>query len=1072
METPTSPETTSVPAPPLPVRRAGGRRALPQTLTPTLWLLLFFTFFCVAVLGASGAYLSAVSLLEWFNKSRGASFSTTFTLWMFLSHGAVGIAIFVPFVVFAMWHMRKGLKINNPAAIRRGLWLTGIGMVIGVTGFALFQFDGLPQLPTGTISRSAVYWLHVVLPVMSIYVYVAHRRKGPNIRWRYAKMWAMGVVAFVGGMMVLHSQSPAKWFAIGPKDGDKYFHPSEARTADGKFIPVESLNSDTYCMQCHKEIYNDHLHSAHKFSSFNNPAYLSSVLETRKVALERDGNVKASRWCAGCHDPVPFFSGLFDDPTFDMEKHVTGHAGITCVACHAISEVHSTTGNAAYTIESPDHYPFAFSGSDTMRMLSNQIIKAKPDVHKKSFLKPLHKTAEFCSTCHKVSLPVELNHYKDFLRGQNHYDSFLLSGASGNGARSFYYPPKASANCSTCHMNLKPAGEPGENFAARDFDGSGIRKNHNHLFPAANTGLPTLLKNDPRYADRAEGFDKAIREHTDYLRGTDPDGKDKKLRIDLFAIKDGATTDAEKLIAPLRPNLPKLKPGQSYTVEVVIRTLNIGHHFSQGTVDSNEIWVDFQAKSGSKEIARSGALSGPNDTGELDKWAHMINVHMLDRNGNRINRRNPQDIFTPLYDHQIPPGAAVVVHYRLDVPKDVAAPIDLNVKLRYRKFDYEYMSIVHKGGEVPALPIVDICEDNVTLPVEGVAVDVPAQTSKIPAGWQRWNDYGIANLIEGGVGARKGHFRQAEAAFQKLLTLDAFDAVSHAHMNLARVYIDEGRLDDAARHLKLAGEAKAPWWTLSWLTAVVNSERATKEGLDAAIPDLEKIVSQGSHQPSDRGFDFTKDYIIQNLLANRLFKRREFEPDGSDSQRQYVLRAVASAQKVLALDSEDVQAHDLLRQAYGYLSGSGGPESTGTTEPNLIDLPVLAKQFADAKLLKPERMIFAARLIEGLDGLAKRAPQADQPKIATLRGILKEVRPAFDDKSDPEFTATTAALLSALHREFHLIYKPDEIARSTATRIYREKNPIANYAARDRVIYPTTPTHRETILGGGELSAK
>ena len=57
--------------------------------------------------------------------------------------------------------------------------------------------------------------------------------------------------------------------------------------------------------------------SAHHFSSFNNKPYLFSVRETRQVSLKRDGSVKASRWCAGCHDVVPFFSGAFDDPNFD-----------------------------------------------------------------------------------------------------------------------------------------------------------------------------------------------------------------------------------------------------------------------------------------------------------------------------------------------------------------------------------------------------------------------------------------------------------------------------------------------------------------------------------------------------------------------------------------------------------------------------------------------------------------------------------------------------------------------------------------------------------------------------------
>jgi hypothetical protein len=159
---------------------------------------------------------------------------------------------------------------------------------------------------------------------------------------------------------------------------------------------------DEYCAKCHQDVYNDHLHSAHKFSSFNNPAYLFSVKETRKVALERDGKMNASRWCAGCHDQVPFFSGKFDDPNFDIVNDRTAHAGITCVICHSMTHVNSPIGNAAYTIEEAQHYPFAFSDNRTLQWINNQLIKAKPELHKKTFLKPLHKSAEFCSTCHKV----------------------------------------------------------------------------------------------------------------------------------------------------------------------------------------------------------------------------------------------------------------------------------------------------------------------------------------------------------------------------------------------------------------------------------------------------------------------------------------------------------------------------------------------------------------------------------------------------------------------------------------------------------------------------------------------
>ncbi len=245
-------------------------------------------------------------------------------------------------------------------------------------------------------------------------------------------------------------------------------------------------------------------------------------------------------------------------------------------------------------------------------------------------LKPIIKDAKFCSTCHKVGLPYALNHYQDFVRGQNHYDSYHLSGVSGKGARSFYYPPEAKTNCNECHMNLIASNE----FGARDFDGKGGLEVHNHMFPAANTGLAAI-----------RGSQETADVHAKYLT-------DAKTRIDVFGIREGSGVDG-KLIAPLRPESPTLKPGNPYLVEVVVRTLGVGHPLTQGTVDSNEIWVELIAKSGDKVVGRSGGIG---DDGTVDPYAHFINVYMLDREGRRIDRRNPQDIFVPLYNKQIPPA--------------------------------------------------------------------------------------------------------------------------------------------------------------------------------------------------------------------------------------------------------------------------------------------------------------------------------------------------------------------------------------------------------------------------------
>jgi hypothetical protein len=82
---------------------------------------------------------------------------------------------------------------------------------------------------------------------------------------------------------------------------------------------------------------------------------------------------------------------------------------------------------------------------------------------------------------------------------------------------------------------------------------------------------------------------------------------------------------------------------------------------------------------------------------------------------------------------------------------------------------------------------------------------------------------------------------------------------------------------------------------------------------------------------------------------------------------------------------------------------------------------------------------------------------------------MAKLRAAYHAESDAEVKGGLAFALAKYHREAHAIYKPDEIARSNATAIYRAAHPAANYAAGDRVIYPTVPAHRTTIEKTGEL---
>ncbi|NUQ61060.1 MAG: hypothetical protein HUU20_01140 [Pirellulales bacterium] len=870
------------------------RKKYARAVSPRLRKLLYAVFVLSAILGANSLYLASITALEW---ATGRTYQNFFYQYMFLGHLVAGLVLIVPFVVFGTAHLVAARNRRNRRAVRIGYALFVVSLVVLGTGVLLMRLGGFDLKQP--VPRSVLYWLHVACPLAAVWLYWLHRLAGPRIHWRIALNYGGLAGAAVLGMVWFHSGDPRPWFAVGPESGAKYFEPSLARTASGKFISAAALMNDQYCRKCHADVHAQWTDSVHRFSSFNNPPYLASVTETREVSLKRDGNVQASRWCAGCHDPVPFFSGAFDNPSFDTVKDPTAHAGITCTVCHAITNVNSTRGNADYTIEEPLHYPFAYSENPALAWINNQLIKAKPSFHKKTFLKPLHKTAEFCSTCHKVHLPQALNHYKDFLRGQNHYDTYLLSGVSGHGARSFYYPPEAKTNCSQCHMPLVAS----DDFGARFFNGGDALSVHNHLFPAANTGIAWLR-------DRPD----LVKVHQDFLKGV--------MRVDLFGLREGGAIDGS-LQAPLRPQVPALGPGRTYLLETVIRTLKMGHPFTQGTADSNEIWLEVAVTSGGRTIGRSGAVD-PSRHNEVNPWAHFVNIFMLDREGNRIDRRNPQDIFTPLYNHQIPPGAGQTVHYALRVPDDVDGPVTVEVKLQYRKFDQRYMDFVAKTnerlgksirGHEPGrpyhndLPITTLAIDRVTFPVDGSDAKPENSVPDFPA-WQRWNDYGIGLLLKGNA-----ELRQASEAFAAVERLRRWDGP----LNLARACNAEGRLDEAVEALRrakaFAAEPGFPRWTWAWLSGTINRQQGR---LDETVQNLRSVLDDRTENMRQRKFDFSLDYEIINLLGQTLFDqgRQRVRQGRSDEARRLWREAAEQFHKTLAIDPENVTAHHNLHLLY------------------------------------------------------------------------------------------------------------------------------------------------------------
>src|SRR5688572_11307855 len=253
------------------------------------------------------------------------------------------------------------------------------------------------------------------------------------------------------------------------------FFPSSANTTVNRTIPANFFLTSESCARCHRDIYDQWNSSAHHFSSFNNQWYRKSIEYMQDVI-----GTQPSKWCAGCHDHAVFFNGRFDKPIRQQIDTPEAQAGLGCTSCHAITRVNSTMGQGDFVVEYPPLHDLAASDNKILQSVHDWLLYLDPKPHRETFLKPFHReqTPEFCASCHKVHLDVPVNAYRWF-RGFNDYDNWQASGVSGEGARSFYYPPKPQ-RCADCHMPLVQAKDP----AAKN----GMVRSHR--FAAANTALP------------------------------------------------------------------------------------------------------------------------------------------------------------------------------------------------------------------------------------------------------------------------------------------------------------------------------------------------------------------------------------------------------------------------------------------------------------------------------------------------------------------------------------------------------------------------------------------------------
>jgi Flp pilus assembly protein TadD len=654
---------------------------------------------------------------------------------------------------------------------------------------------------------------------------------------------------------------------IGKAPQTNPFSPSNARTEDGRLIPAEQFFPASRCASCHADTHKGWSQSLHR-NAAREPFYRESadiLLRTRGIEL--------TRHCESCHTPVALFSGALSKTSGRQEAPFTDldDEGVTCSVCHSISEAR-LDGTGSFTIRRPALLAQT-DGTPIYGNFSDAQILADVPAHKRAVMRPLLKQPEFCSTCHKVDAPPELNNYKH-IRGFSAYDEWQQSGASGESVLPFYQREKRT-DCRACHM---PKIESLNDRAAKN------GRIASHRWLGANTAAPLFY-----------GQSEQVELTRQFLQN-------EVIDLDIFALKSAAS-DSGVSAMENRQSLA-LNPGEPVTVEVVVSNRNAAHSFPPEVRDLYEAWVEFEALDEKGEtVFHSGFLKAD---GMLDERAHVYKAILLDESGRHITRHQIWTTNIKVYDNAIQAGRSDIARFHFRLPdwqtkKALrAASLTLRARLNYRRVNQEYTNYILKQRKATLkLPVIKMAEAETQLwlgrqqgGAQAAAIRNPVQRALLSATrspqWKRWNDYGIGLLEQAQYGAAALAFGRASGLAPDNPSLLVNAAI--AEMRTERFGPQREQLQKAAALLEQALKMAPANLRARYVQALVLRGQGN---LNAAAETLAEIARQ-----------YPRDREVQRQLGQTFYSLGR------------LLEARAALEAILAIDPTDALAYQLLSPLY------------------------------------------------------------------------------------------------------------------------------------------------------------
>lgn len=647
-----------------------------------------YVFIGFLVLMANSGYLAAFAHYTYFYYAN------------LLLHVVLGALLLMPFFIW----MRRFLKFDAHHGKPFGYNAGRLGLVVmllaGATGFYLLIAGNAATPGMG-------FWAHAGAGVLAcLFCISSIRRAGYNLSvvniYFYAGRWGL-VVFILSGMFPLAVSAlrntfpstnstienpvipPATWEEAATGGKSSLFYPSPIETIDGDYIKADFNSDAKSCGStgCHSDIYQQWERSNHRASRLANRWYRPSVSYFQAISGEA-----GSKFCAGCHTPARLLNGATAKELAAMDAGDDG--GVSCVICHGIAWVKGTQGNASFAVRRPEMLELAGPANSTLKPFHDTLLRWAPLAHRRSFSRPFlrSQSAEFCSSCHKLSMS-RIAPGEKWQPGTNHYDSWQNSHFAGWRALDFF-PFAGKKTCIDCHMPLVASTDPA--------GANGLVRSHEF---AAQAGVPSEL--EPAKAFRS---------------GADRVARGKPLALTLIALSPAQFENAlsrlrdqaaqqngliiqnqvDNLIGAIRQGMKGGRPGRSDSgqkaadsirVDAVISTNEVGHYISLGRGHSAAWRLELGLLHPGRQMPGTGEARLAVPVSEVIGSTPIVD-RFFAQDDSRVDEGGPRML-------TLSPGAPLLISQVFAAPPYASAPLSIQALLRRNAGD----SAIARDEEAP-----------------------------------------------------------------------------------------------------------------------------------------------------------------------------------------------------------------------------------------------------------------------------------------------------------------------------------------------------------------------------------